>query len=125
MRTWAGMLAVAGLALHAAARAALADPVDALPKTVIADVKALEKQCRDIGGTPGWTAEDLIKPVDLTPDGVPDYVIEAAAMDCEGREVGRAPWTSSGGAQLIVWASVGRNKWAKVFNADVFIWSVS
>ena len=116
-----GLISIAaGLGVHVA----LAEPADALPKPVINDVKWLEQRCRDVGGEPQWKAEELIKEIDLSPDSLPDYVIETGAMDCEGPRTGRVPWTSSGGAQLIVWASVGRNKWAKVFDADAFIWNV-
>jgi hypothetical protein len=103
---------------------AVADPYDALPKTVVADVKALEKSCVDDGGMPAWKADELVKTVDLSPDGVPDYVIATEAMDC-GHHAGRRPWTSSGGAQVIVWVSVGRRRWSKVFDDDAFLWDVS
>jgi hypothetical protein len=129
MRTCIGLptaaAVVAAILMGLGARDARSEPIDALPKTVIADVKWLEQRCRDVGGTPTWTADELIKQIDLSPDGVPDYVIEAGSMDCDGRQSGRTPWTSSGGAQLIVWISVGRDKWARAFDADVFIWNVS
>jgi len=117
-------IAASVIVIRLGAQAALAEPVDALPTPVIDDVRWLEQRCRDVGGEPQWTAEELIKEIDLSPDSVPDYVIETAAMDCEGPRTGRAPWISSGGAQLIVWASVGRNRWAKVFDAHVFAWNV-
>jgi len=119
------LLAIAAAGAISGVLGAVADPLDALPKTVVDDVKWLEQRCRDVGGRPEWNADDLIKQIDLTPDGVPDYLIETGSMDCEGGRTGRAPWTSSGGAQVIVWISVGRNKWAKVFEADAFAWSVS
>jgi hypothetical protein len=125
MSTCVRLLSMVAIAVGLGTHAVPADPIEALPKTVVEDVKWLEQRCRDVGGRPEWNADDLIKQIDLTPDGVPDYVIETGSMDCEGRRTGHAPWISSGGAQVIVWASVGRNKWAKVFEADVFGWSVS
>ena len=125
MRICVRLLALIAMAVGLGAHAAPADPLDALPRTVIDDVKWLEQRCYDVGGQPEWNAADLIKQIDLSPDGSPDYVIETRAMECEGARIGRAPWIGDGGAQVIVWASVGRNRWAKVFDADAFVWSVS
>ena len=54
----------------------------ALPPAVAAELRALTDQCRDVGGTPH--ADKAVTQVDLTGDGKGDYVLDVAAIDCEG-----------------------------------------
>lgn len=115
--------AVTAAIMLAAAPVSAADKYEALPPPVLAGVKAIEKHCQDENGTPKWKLP-VFQIVDLSPDGVDDYVLETSAIVCAGAG-GRAPWTGSGGSELWVWISTAKNRWAHALTQDARDWSVA
>lgn len=54
-----------------------------LPMEIRRAVNEVNQMCKESGGAPGKSSK-LIKFVDLTGDGVIDYVMDLASYDCEG-----------------------------------------
>jgi len=76
------VIAGLGLALPAFAQAA---PPAELPQVVAQYVANLDQICRKAGGIPGDSAI-AVKPIDLTQDGVSDYLVNGAAYKCRGAD---------------------------------------
>lgn len=90
-----------------------ADPFAGLPKEVAVAVKELEEECRAEHGVPRWTAHALFGPVNVSPDGRPDYLINTHGIECVGNST---PWIGSDGFRYIVIVSTGKGKWVRAFD---------
>lgn len=85
------------LAVHAAAQARRQ-----LPALIQKDLAEMARMCKEAGGRPGRSPE-LLTVVDLTGDGVADFVVDQGAFNCEGAA---SLFGGSGGSQVA--AYVGR-----------------
>ncbi len=84
MRTIPVVLAAAFLAAAAQAAAPGTSPAakPSLPATVTADLKSVADMCREVGGKP--QTGNAVKRVDLNGDGHEDFVLDVAAINCDG-----------------------------------------
>lgn len=74
-------LLISGLALIALTAAAMAAPPAPLPPEVLRYIGGFDQICRQAGGIPGNHGE-LVQVVDLTGDGVSDYVVDIHSYNC-------------------------------------------
>lgn len=74
-------LLISGLALIASTAAAMAAPPPPLPAEVLRYIGGFDQICRQAGGVPG-NHGDLVQVVDLTGDGVADYVVDIHSYNC-------------------------------------------
>jgi len=105
MRPLNALPALLALALS---NALAAPPLPAPVRAVIDEMKA---ECRSSGGKPG-ASPGLLSQVDLNGDGRADYVIDAAAFECEGAA---SLFTGSGGSSVQVFAATADGSAAPVF----------
>ena len=74
-------LLIGGFAMIALTAAAMAAPPTPLPAEVQRYIGGFDQICRQAGGAPG-NHGDLVQVVDLTGDGVPDYVVDIHGYNC-------------------------------------------
>jgi hypothetical protein len=76
-----------------------------VPAIVQAELNEMIQTCRDFKGK-FIRSPDLLTAIDLTGDGISDYVINQGAYNCDGD--GASIYSGSGGSQVIVY--VGRSE---------------
>ena len=74
-------VATAGIALAADAPSG-AVPAPQLPAAVAAALQSVADQCTGVGGKP--LTADAVKRVDLTGDGMDDFVLDVGSVNCDG-----------------------------------------
>ncbi len=74
-------VATAGISLAADAPSGAA-PAPQLPAVVAADLESVAEQCTEVGGKP--LTADAVKRVDLTGDGMDDFVLDVGSVNCDG-----------------------------------------
>jgi hypothetical protein len=57
-------------------------PAPSLPAAVAKDLKAIEDQCREVGGKP--STANAVKRADLNGDGKDDFVLDVGSVNCDG-----------------------------------------
>ena len=72
-----------------------------LPPQVQAQVDEVSTGCRGFGGNP-VPAEGFVTNADLNGDGQPDYIVDLAALNCEGAW---SAFCGSAGCPVTVWLS--------------------
>jgi hypothetical protein len=116
MKAFAGPLLPACAVLLSLACAAHA--ADA-PDNVQAEVKDAAKQCTDLGGKPN--TEAMLKALDFTGKGGPDWIIDYAKLDCAGTT---NPFCGTGGCSLSLYVYEGGSTWKQVLDETVRAYSV-
>lgn len=106
---WVGLgVGAAGLSAAAPALAQSAPPL------VAAYARQLAEQCGPL--PPGATANGLIERVDLTADGVDDWVVDASRYPCPNRPA----ISAAAGSQVTVFRGIKDDVVAPVFQAAAF-----
>lgn len=111
------VILVALLPAIAAAPAPVTPRATPLPAAVREYVIELGRMCTDVGGTTG-KSPDIIKSVDLTGDGLVDYVVDAAAFNCEG--AASALSNGQSGSDVSVFVAGPANSAAKAYSGSVY-----
>ncbi|WP_426956773.1 hypothetical protein [Muricoccus radiodurans] len=94
----------AGLLLVAVLLSATRAAAQPLPPEVESARTAFSEACRRAGGTATF-GDGFLRRANITPDGRPDYVLDARAISCPTDSL---LYCGSGGCDVIVIASVGR-----------------
>jgi len=81
---------------------ALAKEPTPVPAIVQAELNEMIRTCRDFKGR-FIRSPDLLTAIDLTDDGISDYVINQGAYNCDGD--GASIYSGSGGSQVMVYIS--------------------
>lgn len=108
------LLSMVLLAPAAVAQAQSAKPK--LPALVAKHVSDMAGECRESGGKPR-PSPDLLHVVDLTGDGLPDYVIHNGAFICEGAA---SLFSGSGGSSMAVYVGTPDRQAFAAFGSGTF-----
>jgi hypothetical protein len=92
-------------------------PVSPWPQAVRAAVGSATAVCREAGGKPG-RSPDLVKTVDLTADGMPDYLIDWSKYECVGAV--SAMENGQSGATLEILVGLLGKTAVSVYSASVY-----
>ena len=87
-----------------------------LPSAVQKELAEMVKMCRDVGGKPMKSPELLII-ADLTGDGLPDFVINQGAFNCDGAA---SLYSGSGGSQMSAYVGTPDGQAFQAFSAGSF-----
>lgn len=87
-----------------------------LPTVVQKELAEMLKMCRDVGGKPMKSPELLII-ADLTGDGLPDFVVNQAAFNCDGAA---SLYSGSGGSQVSAYVGTPDGQAFQAFAAGSF-----
>ncbi len=94
----------------------LAQAQKQLPISVQKELAEMMKICKDTGGKPSKSPGLLIV-ADLTGDGLPDFVIDQAAFNCDGA---LSLFTGSGGSQVLVYVGTPDGQANQAFAGGTF-----
>ncbi len=86
-------------ATQAQNQAALSQAAKKLPQVVQKELGELMKACKEAGGKPA-KSPGLLAVADLTGDGLPDFIIDQGAFNCDGAA---SLFSGSGGSQMAVY----------------------
>lgn len=92
-------------------------PAGYAPVTLTKDVLALGATCRESGGKPG-KSPGLIQQVDLTGDGLTDFVLDLNSYNCEG--AASAMGAGQSGAVISIYVGGAGNTARKVWEGLAF-----
>jgi len=87
-----------------------------LPAEVQQLVEEMETECRDVDAVPGDSPE-LVTVVDLTGDGIDDYVIDQGAFACIGAA---SLYSGSGGSQMMIYVGTSDGRARPAFGHGHF-----
>lgn len=105
-----------GVSLLVAGHASVAQAPAKLPAAVQRHLADMAKMCRESGGKP-VNAPGLLQVADLTGDGVPDYVINDGAYNCQGAA---SLFSGSGGSQMAIYVTGADGRAMKAFESGAF-----
>lgn len=87
-----------------------------LPVVVQKELAEMVKMCRDVGGKP-MKSPGLLIIADLTGDGLPDFVINQGAFNCDGAA---SLYSGSGGSQMSVYVGTPDGQAFQAFSSGSF-----
>lgn len=111
-----GLRAVQCFLVSFVALSASASAQDRLPTTVREAVAELTQMCTDAGGK-HVPSKELLQMVDLTSDGVPDYVLDQGSFNCDGAA---SLFGGSGGFQMSVYRGMPGGQAVPAFSSGTF-----
>lgn len=109
-------LALLTLALVAGESRAQGQAQKKLPQAVQKELAEMLKTCRDAGGKP-MKSPELLVVAELTGDGLPDFVINQGAFNCEGAA---SLYSGSGGSQMSVYVGTPDGQAQQAFSTGSF-----
>lgn len=87
-----------------------------LPTVVRQALAEMAKSCREVGGKP-MPAPDLLQVADLTGDGLPDFVIDQGAFDCQGAA---SLFSGTGGSGMSAYVGTPDGQATEAFSSYTF-----
>lgn len=108
--------ALLGSLLCLSSVAALAQAQKKLPILVQKEIAEMVKMCKDAGAKPA-KSPGLLTVADLTGDGLPDFVIDQAAFNCDGAA---SLFSGSGGSQMSVYVGTPDGQAFQAFAGGTF-----
>lgn len=103
-------------AAQAQNQAALAQAAKKLPQVVQRDLGGMMKMCKDVGGKAA-KSPGLLTVADLTGDGLPDFVIDQGAFNCDGAA---SLFSGSGGSHMAVYVGTADGQATAAFDSGSF-----